>query len=34
MLSLSGKFSDPSGNPTADTESSESELAPDALENK
>lgn len=34
MLSLSGKFSKPTGNPTADTESSEPELAPDALENK
>lgn len=34
MLSLSGKFSKPSGNPRADTESSESKLAPDALENK
>lgn len=34
MLSLSGKFSEPSGNPRADTESSESELEPDALENK
>lgn len=34
ILSLSGKFSEPSGNPTADTESSESELAPDALKNK
>lgn len=33
MLSLSGKFSEPGANPPADTESSESELAPDALEN-
>lgn len=33
MLSLSGKFSGLTANPTADTESSESELAPDALEN-
>lgn len=34
MLSLSGKFSKPSGNPIADPESYESELAPDASENK
>lgn len=34
MLSLSAKFPEPTGNPATDTEGSESELAPDALENK
>lgn len=34
MLGLSGKFSEPSGKPIADTASSESELAPDSWANK